>query len=230
MDFLQKSTEENTFLEGVGFHVAITKDNQFVIFSPVSDNQTTIQTIASKNLNELDNLDLLTLQTVLRFYKERNSQLKIFLNLLPSTIPITSLENLMELKNINENYIKYLLEILKPYQTLNLYLGSVNASLMQLLKNENTPWKLGIVLFGGNLNYIDIDFFVVGTELLNEEIFNQQLGLDKEVMIYLNNAGDLSVAYEFFRGEKSTALAQSLFNKILFLNDYPDLFLKLFSD
>lgn len=230
IDFLQKSTEENKNLDGVGFNVAITKDNQFVIFSPVSNNQTTIQTITSKNLKELESLDLLTLNDTLSFYQGKKSKLKIFLNLLPSTIPITSEESLMTLKNINENYAKYLLEILRPYQNLNLYLGSVNASLIQLLKVENSSWKLGIVLFGGNMNYIDTDFYVFGTGLLSDEIFSQQLELNKEVMLYLGNANDLSVTYEFFKGEKSTALAHSIFEKILFLNDYPDLFFKLFSD
>lgn len=229
-DFLQKSIEESATLEGVGFNVAITKDNQFVIFSPVSDNQTTIQTITSKNLKELESLDLLTLKDILIFYQGKKSKLKIFLNLLPSTIPVTSEESLMALKNINENYAKYLLEILLPYQDLNLYLGSVNASLIKLLKNAKIPWKKGIVLFGGNMNYIDTDFYVFGTGLLNDEIFNQQLQLNKEVMLYLGTASDLSTTYEFFRGEKSTALAHTIFERILFLNDYPDLFFKLFSN
>ncbi len=230
LDFLQQSTEEENNLEGVGFNVAITKDNQFVIFSPVSDNQTTIQTITSKNLNELEHLDLLTLKDTLDFYQNKKSKLKIFLNLLPSTIPITSEKSLLALKGINENYAKNLLDIIRSYQTLNLYLGSVNASLIELLKVQNISWKTGIVLFGGNMNYIDVDFYVFGTGLLSEEIFNQQLELKKEVILYLGTASDLSTTYEFFKGEKSTALAHSIFDQIMFLNDYPDLFLKIFSN
>lgn len=229
-EFLKKTSQKIKYLEGVGFNIAITKDNQFVVFSPVSNNQATIQTISNKNLKELTYLDLLTLKDVLTFYQQRESQNKIFLNLLPSAIPIASEESLETIKNINNNYTKYLLETLKPYENLNLYLGSVNASLMQLLKSENIPWKKGIVLFGGNLNYIDVDFYVFGTELLSGEIFNQQLKLNKEVILYLGDANDLSIAYEFFRGEKATALANSIFDEILFLNDYPELFFKLFSN
>lgn len=229
-EFLKKTSQKIKYLEGVGFNIAITKDNQFVVFSPVSNNQATIQTISNKNLKELTYLDLLTLKDVLTFYQQRESQNKIFLNLLPSAIPIASEESLETIKNINNNYTKYLLETLKPYENLNLYLGSVNASLMQLLKSENIPWKKGIVLFGGNLNYIDVDFYVFGTELLSGEIFNQQLKLNKEVILYLGDANDLSIAYEFFRGEKATALANSIFDDILFLNDYPELFFKLFSN
>lgn len=229
-EFLKKTSQKIKYLEGVGFNIAITKDNQFVVFSPISNNQATIQTITNKNLKELTYLDLLTLKDVLTFYQQKQSQNKIFLNLLPSTIPITSEESLETIKNINQNYTKHLLETLKPYENLNLYLGSVNASLMQLLKSENIPWKKGIVLFGGNLNYIDVDFYVFGTELLNAEIFNQQLKSNKEVILYLGDANDLTIAYKFFRGETSTALANSIFDDILFLNDYPELFFKLFSN
>lgn len=229
-EFLEKTSQKIKYLEGVGFNIAITKDNQFVVFSPISNNQATIQTITNKNLKELTYLDLLTLKDVLTFYQQKQSQNKIFLNLLPSTIPITSEESLETIKNINQNYTKHLLETLKPYENLNLYLGSVNASLIQLLKSENMPWKKGIVLFGGNLNYIDVDFYVFGTELLNAEIFNQQLKSNKEVILYLGDANDLTIAYKFFRGETSTALANSIFDDILFLNDYPELFFKLFSN
>ncbi len=229
-EFLKKTSQKIKYLEGVGFNIAITKDNHFVVFSPISNNQATIQTITNKNLKELTYLDLLTLKDVLTFYQQKQSQNKIFLNLLPSTIPITSEESLETIKNINQNYTKHLLETLKPYENLNLYLGSVNASLMQLLKSENIPWKKGIVLFGGNLNYIDVDFYVFGTELLNAEIFNQQLKSNKEVILYLGDANDLTIAYKFFRGETSTALANSIFDDILFLNDYPELFFKLFSN
>ena len=228
-EFLQKTSQKLKYLEGVGFNVAITKDNQFVIFSPVSNNQATIQTISNKNLKELTSLDLLTLNDVLAFYQERKSQIRIFLNLLPSGIPITSEESLEMLKSINENYITYLLNTLKPYENLNLYLGSVSASLIGLLKAQKTPWKNGIVLFGGNINYIDVDFYVFGTELLSDVIFKQQLDLKKEVIVYLGNANDLTIAYEFFRGETATALASSIFDEIFFLNDYPELFVKLFS-
>lgn len=229
-DFLQKTKEKIKYLEGVGFNVAITKDNEFVIFSPVTDNQTTIQTITNKNLKELTYLDLLTLKDILLFYQKNKSTMKIFLNLLPSSIPITSEESLLTLKNINDNYASHLLEVLRPYPDLNLYIGSVSASLIQLFKKLPQNWKTGIVLFGGNINYIDVDFYVFGTELLNDKIFKQQLDLAKEVILYLGTANDLTVAYEYFRGEKATALASSIFNSILFLNDYPELFFKIFSN
>ena len=84
IDFLKKSVKMESPLEGVGFNIAITKDNKFVVFSPVSDNQTTIQTIANKNLNELKSLDLLTLDYILNIYKAEKYRFKIFLNLIPS--------------------------------------------------------------------------------------------------------------------------------------------------
>ncbi len=229
MEFLENTVKAPKPLEGVGFNVAITKDNNFVIFSPVLNNQTTILTIANKNLNELASLDLLTLDYVLKFYNEHNTTLKIFLNLLPSSIPIISEESLNMLKNINKNYAVKFLEIINKYPDLNLYIGSVNSSLIQLLKEKSLKYKLGIVLFGGNLNYIDVDFYVFGTGFLNDEIFKQQLDLGKEVMLYVGTSNDMYITYEYFRGEKSTALAQNIFNDIYFLNDYPVLFIKLFS-
>ncbi len=229
-EFLEVTSKPIKDLEGVGFNVAITKDNQFVIFSPVTDNQTTIQTITNKNLEELTHLDLLTLKEALTFYKKQKSSHKIFLNLLPTTIPVTSEENLLALKNINTNYIEHLLNELNSYQDLNLYLGSVNVSFIELLKTKNIPWKKGIVLFGGNLNYIDVDFYVFGTGFLSDEIFHQQLQLNKEIIVYLGTANDLTLTYNFFKGEKSTALSNSIFNQILFLNDYPELFYKIFSN
>lgn len=229
-EFLQKTSKPMQYLDGVGFNIAITKDNKFVVFSPISDNQTTIQTITNKNLQELKYLDLLTLDDALKFYQRKNSKLKIFLNLIPSKIPITSEEGLEALKNINENYASNLLKLLTPYTSLNLYLGSSNISLINILKTQKIVWKLGVVLYGGNMNYIDVDFYVFGTGLLSGEIFKQQLDLKKEVMLYIGTADDLSRTYEFFRGETSTALANEIFDQILFLNDYPELFFKLFQD
>lgn len=229
IDFLKKSVKMKSPLEGVGFNIAITKDNKFVVFSPVSDNQTTIQTIANKNLNELKSLDLLTLDYILSFYKAEKYRFKIFLNLIPSSIPITSEESLEALKNINNNYIENLLKAIAPYQDLNLYLGSISDSLINLLKEKKSFAKLGIVLFGGNLNYSDVDFYLFGTGLLSDEIFKQQLDLKKEVMVYVGTSNDLSLVYEHFKGEKSTALANEIFDQILFLNDYPELFFRLFS-
>lgn len=228
-DFLKASIKENK-LSGVGFNLAITKDNKFIVFSPVSNNQATIQTIANKNLSELENLDVLTLDYILQFYNKTKTNLKIFFNLLPATIPITSEESLENLKNINNNYIYHLSKTIEQYPELNIYLGSVNASLIQLLKAKNIKRKLGIVLFGGNLNYIDVDFYVFGTALLSDRIFKQQLDLGKEVILYVGTIDDLNTTYEYFKGEKSTALAGSIFNQIYFLNDYPELFFNLFKE
>lgn len=228
-NFLEASIKENK-LSGVGFNLAITKDNKFIVFSPVSNNQATIQAIANKNLNELENLDVLTLDYILQFYNRNKTNLKIFFNLLPAAIPITSEENLETLKNINKNYIYHLSKTIEQYPSLNIYLGSVNANLIQLLKSQNIKRKLGIVLFGGNLNYIDVDFYVFGTSLLSDRIFKQQLDLGKEIILYIGTIDDLNTTYEYFKGEKSTALAGSIFNEIYFLNDYPELFFNLFKE
>lgn len=232
IDFLENSIKNESSLEGVGFNIAITKDNKFVVFSPVANNQITIQTIANKNLNQLESLDLLTLDFVLDFYNKRKTSLKIFLNLLPATLPITSEESLEMLKRIDENYVNSLLKMIDSYKDITLYLGSVNTSLINLLKSEDKDKRhhLGAVLFGGNLSYIDVDFYVFGTGLLSDKIFKQQLDLGKEVILYIGTIDDLNTTYEYFKGEKSTALANSIFPSIYFLNDYPELFFNLFKE
>lgn len=228
-DFLISSVKQEN-LSGVGFNLAMTKDNKFMIFTPAFNNQATIQTIASKNLNEIENLDILTLDYILEFYTKNKTNLKIFFNLLPATIPVTSEETLETLKNINNNYVFHLTKALENYQNLNIYLGSINSNLIQLLKSKNLKQKLGIVLFGGNLNYMDVDFYVFETALLSDQIFKQQLDLGKEIILYIGTINDLNTTYEHFKGEKSTALAGSIFNQIYFLNDYPELFFNLFKE
>ena len=68
-------------LTGVMLDIVMTKDKQVLVFSPVTTNKITINTIQNNNLSELTYYDILTLDDALNMLN--NFKGKIIINLLP---------------------------------------------------------------------------------------------------------------------------------------------------
>ena len=68
-------------LTGVMFDIVMTRDKQVLVFSPVTTNKITINTIQNNNLSELTYYDILTLDDALNMLN--NFKGKIIINLLP---------------------------------------------------------------------------------------------------------------------------------------------------
>ena len=68
-------------LSGVMLDIIMTKDKKVLVFSKVTTNKATINTIQSNNLNELSYYDILTLEDALTMLNKFDG--KIILNLIP---------------------------------------------------------------------------------------------------------------------------------------------------
>ena len=68
-------------LTGVMLDIVMTKDKQVLVFSPVTTNKITINTIQNNNLEELTYYDILTLDDAINMLN--NFKGKIIINLLP---------------------------------------------------------------------------------------------------------------------------------------------------
>ena len=68
-------------LTGVMLDIVMTRDKQVLVFSPVTTNKITINTIQNNNLSELTYYDILTLDQALNMLN--NFKGKIIINLLP---------------------------------------------------------------------------------------------------------------------------------------------------
>ena len=88
-------------LTGVMLDIVMTKDKQVLVFSPVTTNKITINTIQNNNLEELTYYDILTLDDALSMLN--NFKGKIIINLLPLNEALL-IEDYQKVVSNNLNY------------------------------------------------------------------------------------------------------------------------------
>ena len=194
-----------------------TKDDKFLIFSPISTNKITAFTIQNENLEEVSYLDIFTLEEALDILKDY--QEKIILNLLPLNEAVV-VEEYEKIVLENKHYLEELEKILTNYQQLCLYVCSVSYNLLYHIKTLPNI-KIGVLLSSANSNYIDVDFYVFPSELLNEKILLQQLDISKEVMIQMQDCDDISLVVSFLKEKMQQKKRAEEFQ---FITNYPNVF------
>lgn len=109
-----------------------------------------------------------------------------------------------------------------------MYLHSDSRSLLEIIKKEKIDTKLGFQIVGFDLNYIDVDYYVFTTDMLNLPLIKQQIDLNKEVMIYIENEYDVSYLYDLFKGKEKNDLSIFISNHINLIGKYPAILNKIF--
>ena len=187
-------------LTGVMLDVVMTKDKKVLVFSRVTTNKITINTIQNNNLNELTYYDILTLEdalTMLNNFKE-----KIIINLLPLNEAIL-IEDYEKVVSNNLSYTEEVKKVIDRFPNLNIYVCSSSYNLLYQIIRVFTNRKNGVVLSEDSGSYIDVDFYIFIPSMLNEKIMAEQLNIGKEVMIIMEDADDISIVISFLENNRN---------------------------
>ena len=201
-DFFHKALSTN-YIDGINLNVALTKDNQIVVFNNTSVSDAIVNTIDNSTLSELNNYDIITLENTLNKLNQEN----------------TTKMNL---------YIDTLKTIIDNFTRLTIHVHSLNRNLVSMLKNKLKDNQVGFVIYTGDLNFIDVDYYVFTMNVYDEAIIDQLLRKKKKILIYIHSEYYLSVVYQGFLKEQENEVATKMIDKIAIISNYPEIIYKLF--
>lgn len=218
----------NPLIEGIAFDVLMTKDQKIIIYTPTSNYLSNISSIQNNTYDSLKNADIILLDDAISQISNTNK--KIIINLLPITSTTINNDNFIDVVKLNRDYVIAVENIINRYQNNKFYLCSAYDNLVYQLKMLDKNHKKGFVITNLSTNYIDVDFYVFTVNVLDEQTINQQLSFNKEVMIYILNCDDMnSIMKEIIKRNINNTLNKKLLNEVYFINNYPELFWKLFN-
>lgn len=222
------TTINNPIIDGILFDIWMTKDKRILVFTPKENYTNSIENIQISTYQNSKDFDIIPLEEIL--LKINKSNKKIILNLLPiisNTIYNSTLQNVNKL---NEDYVFAVKSIIEKFPSINFYLCSAYDNLVYQLKQITPNKRIGFIINNLSTTYIDVDFYIFTVNVLNEQIINQQLSLNKEVMIYIINCTDMNTIIKNIK--KLNTLGNiniSSLNEVYFISDYPELFWNLFN-
>lgn len=223
VEFL-KNIREKEFIDGFVLHITMTKDNQIIVYTPESS-RLSIESIQGSDLKEIEESGTIELK---KFLTELPKDVKkMILYITPLITPPLSEEILAEVNARNWAYIEKLKNILLPFQHLNIRLASISRGLVRYMQQQINFIDIGWILSPLDLNYHEVDFFVLPTTLVNANIIRQELERGGKIIIQIITDADLELIFRFFGGE-STHTNQDLFSKMEFITAYPNIFYTLF--
>ncbi len=223
-EFMERILQEIDAVQGIMLDVVMTKDKKILVFSPVTSNQTTINTIQNSDLAEISFLDVFLLEDALKM--NLSGQQKFILNLLPLNEAVL-IQNLPKMVEENQEYVRVVLDIIKQYPMLNISLCSPSYNLLYAMKRLITERKLGVVLDINNSTYIDVDFYIFSVEMLDQKIFQEQLALGKEVMLSLDSGDEITRFLFSIRDQK---IPLELLEQIQYISSYPAILYMIFEN
>ena len=181
-------------LTGVMLDIVMTKDKKVLVFSRVTTNKITINTIQNNNLSELLYYDILSLDEALTMLKDFKG--KIILNLIPLNEALL-IDDYQKVVADNLNYTEEVKKVVSKYPSVNIYVCSSSYNLLYQITKIFVNNKKGVILDENSGSYIDVDFYIFIPSMLNEKIMREQLSLNKEVMIIMEDADDITIVLEF---------------------------------
>lgn len=187
-------------LTGVMLDIVMTKDKKVLVFSKVTTNKITINTIQNNNLSELQYYDILSLDDALMLLK--NFKGKIIINLLPLNEALL-IDDYQKVVADNLNYTEEVKKIIDRYLYLNIYICSSSYNLLYQITKIFINNQKGVILDENSGSYIDVDFYIFIPSMLNEKIMKEQLKLNKEVMIIMEDADDIAIVLGFLEKNKT---------------------------
>jgi len=223
-DFLKKAINLN-YIDGLIIPIIMTKDKEIVVFDDQITGTTRTEIIQNNTFNELQNNSIIKLEDFLN--KIINFKKRIIINLYPLYQVILSNETIQYINEQNKKYINLVNEIINKFLDLDISLCTYNQPLLQFIKRIINNRKKGLIIIQEDLNYMDVDFYIIPPTMLDALIINQELNQGKEIMISSFSSDDLSIINEYFI-KYPTPLKNNIFNRLTFISAYPELFYQLF--
>jgi len=218
----------NPRIVGISFDILMTKDKRIIIYTPYGNYISAIDMIQSNTYDNLTNTDIIPLEDALRQISSNNK--KVILNLLPIVSPPTDENELINISRLNEEYVNTVNQVIAKFSNLNFYICSAYDNLVFQIRRLKRNYKAGFIVSNLSSNYIDVDFYAFTTNMIDRNIIYQQLNLNKEVMLYILNCDDMDQAIKtFYQEQPYSSTAQNAFQQIYFINNYPDVFWRLFN-
>lgn len=236
----QKSSATNTedffyniltkdYIHGMVFNIAYTEDNRLVVFNASSLGEGTINTIETSTLAQLQDYEIILLEDLLGRLNEQSVKKDIYINLYPLKSIILTDENIQQVTTRMNQYVDQVNMIIEKYPDLSIYLHCINRNLVNMLKQKVTVAKIGFVVYGNDLNFIDVDYYVILMNTFDDTIIDELLKNKKEVILYLSSDYYIDFVYEHYLGEKSTPYLQETFQKLGIISNYPEIIHKVFN-
>jgi len=178
------------YISGISLNVSYTKDEVFIITDRDSLMFTTkgsgyLEKNTYKDLLHFNvgtkvlNARVVTLKEVLDIYSNTNK--KLILNL--------------DYQGVRTNQYTYqLLDLIRNYPNIDIYLKSFDEEILSILKSSNTNAKIGVIISDDNLDEINnnYDFYVINSYLINKDTHIEKINSNQEIMTELiKNSGDL---------------------------------------
>lgn len=207
-EFLREINATN-YIDGIIIQVTMTKDGTIIAFGQDALAVNSIETLQNSQFSDLQQVYAIPdLDSLLRLF--RNCQKRIIINVAPLLSPILSDATVQEFNQRNTEYTTKINNILSSHQNLNISLHSINNHTVFFLKQNVKNFLIGLEISDESYNFMEVDYYVFPANLLEYQIINQQLNLNKEVMISIETGNDLELAYQFFNKPEPKALVPRL--------------------
>lgn len=217
------------YIYGMSINIALTQDNQILTYTVNGNNNATTNTIENSTLDKLNNYEIQLFDDALKNLSQRNMKKNIYVNIAPFKIGTLTEENIKEVTARMNLYVDMIKEIIDKYPDLNISLHCINRSILTILKQKIKDHKLGLVVYNTDLNFIDVDYYVITMNAFDDAIIDLLLREKKEIILYINSDYYIAYVYDHYIGEKSTPHLQQTFNKLKIMNNYPEIINKVFN-
>jgi len=199
------------YIDGIVINTVMSKDGKMVVISFESI-ANIVQDIENYTYEQSKEGTIILLDDVLTNIRGTNKRVLVNAVITPTLLNYKDLEI----------YTTNLTNIINKYPDIDISVFSVNYAVINYLKPKLLNNKLGVLLSAENTNYIDVDFYIFPSILLNTTILNQQYNKNKEIMIFLQNWNDLNQMNTFFTNKENTSkISRQLMNDISVLTMYP---------
>ena len=224
-NFLKKAQESN-YIDGLIIPITMTKDMEIVVFDDQITGTQRTEILQNNTFNELQNSAIIKLEDFLN--KISNFSKRIIINAYPLYQVILSNETIQYINEQNINYVNKINNIIKKFPNLKISLCTFSQPLLQFIKRIIPTKKKGLIIIQDDLNYMDVDFYIIAPIMLDAIIINEQLQKGKEIMISSFSSNDLAIIDDYFNN-KPNNIKNILFNKLTFISAFPDIFYRLFT-
>lgn len=223
-EFLNKSLN-NEYIDGINIDVVMTRDERVVYFTSVNTTITEISQIQENNYSTIKQEQFLTLKELLEYIKD--SEKSILINIL--SVYNLNEYNLKEINRKNKQFIANILKDIELYSNKKFYLYSENNAIVKLLQSIKIKRKnivMGLSVSEQNLNFQDVDFYVIRPNMISQEIIDVLFNREKEVMVNLIDNNDFIITLDSITSHK-LELLKTKYKSLYLINRYPEILNKV---
>ncbi|MDD3341388.1 MAG: hypothetical protein PHN72_04295 [Bacilli bacterium] len=204
---------------GVMFDISMTNDEQIVVFRSDKDNGFSLKDIWNINYSDIKSKDIITLSELLEHFEGKDK--KLLLNILPLCTASFTEKTLAETTMKNNTYIYKIRKILEKQENKNISLVSTDARILHHLKSDLFHHKLGLFMTGFDLTYDDVDIYIFPVHMYKKTICEQQMALEKEVMLLIEDEKDMEWLAESLEDDDMLPKGMMASPRFSFITNHP---------